>query len=52
MVFEKHFSIKLKLKPGKYEYKLIVDGKWMVDPKAKTKVSDILGGKKGVFWVE
>ncbi|KAJ7943536.1 5'-AMP-activated protein kinase subunit beta-2 [Quillaja saponaria] len=26
------FSVSLKLYPGKYEIKFIVDGKWMIDP--------------------
>ncbi|MCK4906967.1 MAG: glycogen-binding domain-containing protein [Spirochaetes bacterium] len=49
--FENLFFIRIKLKKGRYEYKFIVDGNYICDPKAKLKVSDPLGGKKGVFWV-
>jgi hypothetical protein len=34
---------------GKNEYKLIVDGKWMVDPNAPKVETEGLGGKIGVF---
>jgi len=26
------WRVKLKLKPGCYEYKFVIDGKWMTDP--------------------
>ncbi len=27
-----HWSMRLPLKPGRYRYRLVVDGKWMTDP--------------------
>lgn len=31
-----NWSVKVDLKPGKYEYKFFVDGTWMNDPQAST----------------
>ncbi len=31
-----NWSVKVGLKPGRYEYKFFVDGSWMNDPEAKT----------------
>ena len=47
----KVFGIRISLKPGQYFYKFIVDGEWMVDPKAGKVVEDKLGGRMGVFLV-
>ncbi|ODN29804.1 glycoside hydrolase family 13 [Fervidobacterium thailandense] len=41
----------LELQPGIYEYKFVVDGKWITDPNAFAFVDDGFGGKNGVFEV-
>jgi hypothetical protein len=33
----------LSLKPGKYQYKFVVDGEWMPDPEAKQNVANAFG---------
>jgi 1,4-alpha-glucan branching enzyme len=40
------------LKPGVYEYCLVVDGQWIPDPKAKESVANPFGGKNSVLRVE
>lgn len=45
------FYIRLRLKPGRYQYKLIVDGRWMLDPNATASAPDPLGGRYGIFIV-
>ena len=39
------------LKPGIYEYCLIVDGQWMPDPAAKESVPNPFGGRNSVLRV-
>jgi 1,4-alpha-glucan branching enzyme len=41
----------LKLKPGRYEYLFIVDGKWMPDPTASESVPNPFGGLNSVVSV-
>ncbi|MEZ5013801.1 MAG: glycogen-binding domain-containing protein [Chitinophagales bacterium] len=41
----------LKLEPGKYFYKYIVDGKWMFDPGNKQKESDGYGSYNSTYFV-
>lgn len=46
------FGIALFLKPGRYEYKYIVDGaNWIHDPCAQEMVDDSWGGKRSVVIV-
>jgi len=40
----------LKLLPGRYTYKFIVDGKWMNDPFNRLKDDDTYGGYNSVFF--
>lgn len=47
----KVFFIRISLQPGRYLYKFIVDGEWIVDPAAGAVVADKLGGRMGVFLV-
>jgi len=43
---------KMQLKPGRYEYMLVVDdGKWVTDPNAKAYVNDGFGGKNAVLFI-
>lgn len=41
----------LPLPPGRYEYRFVVDGKWMDDPKAKASVPNPHGGRNAVLEV-
>ena len=38
----------LALAPGRHEYRFVVDGKWVDDPKAKTHVPNPHGGRNAV----
>ena len=39
------------LAPGTYEYCLIVDGKWMPDPRARESVPNPFGGRNSILTV-
>lgn len=39
------------LPPGRYEYCLVVDGRWMPDPRAKESVSNPFGGSNSLLLV-
>ena len=41
----------LKLKPGRYEYLFVVDGKWMPDPAAPESAPNPFGGLNSVVSV-
>ena len=41
----------LVLKPGLYEYRLVVDGRWMPDPHAKAMAPNPFGGMNSVLHV-
>lgn len=38
-----NWTAKLNLKPGKYEYKFLVDGKWINDPNCPSCVPNAFG---------
>jgi 1,4-alpha-glucan branching enzyme len=40
------------LAPGAYEYRFVVDGKWLADPMAKRCVDNPFGGKNSVLYVK
>ena len=43
---------KINLKPGRYEYMLVVDdGKWVTDPNAKVYADDGFGSKNAVLFI-
>lgn len=46
------WRITLKLAPGKYEYKFVVDGTWTEDPGNPDKVADPFGGNNSLLTVE
>jgi len=46
------WRVTLKLKPGKYEYKFVVDGQYMEDPANPDKVADPYGGSNSLLTVE
>jgi 1,4-alpha-glucan branching enzyme len=33
-----HWTTTVKLKPGRYEYKFVVDGQWVPDPRSRETV--------------
>jgi hypothetical protein len=48
---EERYSITFTLDPGRYEYRFVVDGRWVLDPDARESAPDPLGGRLGVFYV-
>ena len=40
------------LKPGKYTYKLIVDGRWMIDPTNELWEENEFGTGNSILWIE
>ncbi|MDR2733448.1 MAG: glycogen-binding domain-containing protein [Spirochaetota bacterium] len=48
---EEKYSIAFRLVPGRYEYRFVVDGRWVHDPDARESAPDPLGGRLGVFYV-
>ncbi|MCM8796765.1 MAG: isoamylase early set domain-containing protein [Candidatus Omnitrophica bacterium] len=44
-----NWMVKLNLKPGRYEYKFIVDGSWVNDPKCGSCVPNAFGTKNCVI---
>jgi 1,4-alpha-glucan branching enzyme len=46
------WRVKIMLKPGKYEYKFVVDGTWVEDPENPDKVPDPYEGNNSVITVE
>ncbi|MDP7421509.1 MAG: isoamylase early set domain-containing protein [bacterium] len=48
-----NWTITLNLKPGRFEYKFVIDGtKWIADPQAKEFVDDGYGGQRSVLVVD
>ncbi|MGE5582336.1 MAG: carbohydrate porin [Bacillota bacterium] len=45
------WSVTIKLKPGTYQYKFVVDGKWITDEDAASFADDGFGGKNSVLIV-
>ena len=48
---EEGYTIRFSLDPGRYEYRFVVDGRWIHDPAARESAPDPLGGRLGVFYV-
>ncbi|HET9620448.1 MAG TPA: glycogen-binding domain-containing protein [Kofleriaceae bacterium] len=46
------WSITVKLPPGTYQYKYVVDGKWTQDPAAPEEAPDGFGGRNSKFEVK
>jgi 1,4-alpha-glucan branching enzyme len=46
------WRITLRIKPGRYEYKFVVDGTYMEDPNNPDTVPDPYGGQNSVLTVE
>jgi 1,4-alpha-glucan branching enzyme len=43
------FRRKEKLQPGRYEYKFLVDGQWLVDPEAEGRVQNAYGTENSML---
>ena len=43
-----NWTVSLPLKPGRYQYKFVVDGNWKEDPSNPEKAEDGLGGQNSV----
>jgi 1,4-alpha-glucan branching enzyme len=46
-----HFQTDLRLTNGMHEYKFVVDGKWIEDPKSEEYVQNIYGSLNSVLFV-
>jgi len=46
------FELILPLAPGRYEYRLVVDGRWQVDPYNSRRTVNQFGGENNYFEVE
>ncbi|MBU1726525.1 MAG: glycogen-binding domain-containing protein [Candidatus Omnitrophica bacterium] len=46
------WAVKLNLKPGKYEYKFVVDGSWVTDPKSKCQIFNSMGTQNSILEVK
>ena len=44
------WTVSLPIKPGKYQYKYIIDGRWTQDPGNKLKADDLNGGYNSVIF--
>jgi 1,4-alpha-glucan branching enzyme len=49
---EGKWMLPLFLRPGKYSYRFIVDGKWMEDPANDQWETNEYGSKNSVLWIE
>ena len=47
-----NWSVKATLKPGRYEYKFVVDGNWMNDPSCSACVPNGLGSHNCVVEIK
>ena len=46
------WAVKVALKPGRYEYKFIVDGNWINDPRCTSCVANTVGSHNCVIEVK
>jgi 1,4-alpha-glucan branching enzyme len=47
-----NWTVKVGLKPGRYEYKFFVDGSWVNDPKCSSAVYNSFGTQNSVVEVK
>jgi 1,4-alpha-glucan branching enzyme len=47
-----NWTVKVSLKPGKYEYKFFVDGSWTNDPRCNSYVTNSFGTQNCVLEVK
>lgn len=48
---EGRWARELALAPGRYEYRLVVDGRWITDPQAKETVGNPFGSENAILTV-
>ncbi len=46
------WSTRVSLKPGRYEYKFVVDGAWMNDPSCSSSVTNSFGSQNSLLEVK
>lgn len=47
-----NWSVKVSLRPGRYEYKFVVDGNWLNDPSCSTTTSNSFGTQNSIIEVK
>jgi 1,4-alpha-glucan branching enzyme len=47
-----NWAVKVNLKPGRYEYKFIVDGSWLTDPRCAFSTTNTFGTQNCVLEVK
>ena len=47
-----HWAVKVNLKPGRYEYKFLVDGNWVNDPHCNQYVPNSFGTQNCVIEIK
>ncbi|MDD2688605.1 MAG: glycogen-binding domain-containing protein [Candidatus Omnitrophica bacterium] len=47
-----NWTVKAKLTPGRHEYKFIVDGSWMNDPRCNSHVGNSFGSQNSVIEIK
>jgi len=45
------WKVRIPLKPGRYEYRFVVDGQWLSDPNAEESVRNEFGSRNSVIIV-
>ncbi len=43
------FRANMKLAPGEYQFKYVIDGEWHCDPMAETRIPNIFGSENSVI---
>ena len=47
-----NWTVKVNLKPGRYEYKFVVDGNWLNDPRCNSCTSNSFGSQNCILEVK
>lgn len=47
-----YWTVRMGLHPGRYEYKFVVDGNWILDPKCNSKVVNNFGTENSVIEIK
>lgn len=47
-----NWSVNVSLKPGSHEYKFVVDGNWMNDPRSTSFVGNAFGSQNSVIVIK
>jgi 1,4-alpha-glucan branching enzyme len=47
-----NWTVKVNLKPGRYEYKFFVDGSWVNDPKCSSCIANSFGTQNCVLVIK